>query len=96
MEREHSTAGVAVDDGHRPVYREIFRQEMRLLGYVIVMQKGELVEIYNYHIKYMTRANFHIPSTGWTKFMEWKYPIEVVMTNKAEFRTTGVAAAASL
>ncbi|KAL1979863.1 hypothetical protein VTN96DRAFT_5043 [Rasamsonia emersonii] len=33
---------------------------------------------------------------GWTKFMEWKYPIEVVMTNKAEFRTTGVAAAASL
>ncbi|GAQ04576.1 uncharacterized protein tam7 [Aspergillus lentulus] len=23
---------------------------------------------------------------GWTRFMEWKYPVEVVMTNKAAFR----------
>ncbi|KAL1968269.1 hypothetical protein VTN77DRAFT_2104 [Rasamsonia byssochlamydoides] len=33
---------------------------------------------------------------GWTKFMEWKYPIEVVMSDRAEFRTTGVVGAASL
>lgn len=55
MEREHPAAGVAIDDGHRPVYREIFRQKMRLLGYVIVMQNEKLVEIsrhISYHIIY--------------------------------------------
>jgi hypothetical protein len=34
---------------------------------------------------------------GWAKFMEWKYPVEVVVTNKAAFKMTGaVEAAASL
>ncbi|KAI9927740.1 hypothetical protein MW887_002592 [Aspergillus wentii] len=34
---------------------------------------------------------------GWTRFMEWKYPVEVVMSNKAAFRgTTAVEAASPL
>ncbi|KUL88271.1 hypothetical protein ZTR_04893 [Talaromyces verruculosus] len=33
---------------------------------------------------------------GWTKFMEWKYPVEAVITNKAAFRTAGIIGAATL
>lgn len=103
MEREHSAAGVVIDDGPRPVYREIFWQEMCLLGYVVISrivfrQKTEIVVIYEIYIIYSRKVlTSVIPSIGWTKFMEWKYPVEVVMTNKAEFRMAGaVAAAASL
>ena len=36
-------------------------------------------------------------NTGWAKFMQWKYPVEVVVTSKKTFNTTGaVEAAASL
>ena len=36
-------------------------------------------------------------SKGWAKFMEWKYPVEVVYTSKRTFQATGaVAAGASL
>jgi hypothetical protein len=34
---------------------------------------------------------------GWAKFMEWKYPVEVVFTSKRTFRAAGaIEAAASL
>ncbi|KAI9887549.1 MAG: hypothetical protein M1823_000640 [Watsoniomyces obsoletus] len=34
---------------------------------------------------------------GWARWMEWRYPVEVVITNKAAFKGTGaVVAAASL
>lgn len=34
---------------------------------------------------------------GWTRFMEWKYPVEVVVENQAPFKGAGaVAALASL
>ncbi|KAK0517536.1 hypothetical protein JMJ35_000691 [Cladonia borealis] len=34
---------------------------------------------------------------GWAKFMEWKYPVEVVYTSKRTFQATGaVAVGASL
>ena len=26
---------------------------------------------------------------GWAKFMEWKYPVEVVITSKRSFRAAG-------
>ncbi|KAL1990153.1 hypothetical protein VTN49DRAFT_5992 [Thermomyces lanuginosus] len=32
---------------------------------------------------------------GWTKFMTWKYPLEVHMTDKTAFRSTGVVGAAA-
>ena len=36
-------------------------------------------------------------SKGWAKFMQWKYPVEVVYTSKRTFQATGaVAAGASL
>ncbi|KAI9881605.1 MAG: hypothetical protein M1830_000169 [Pleopsidium flavum] len=31
---------------------------------------------------------------GWAKFMEWKYPVEVVITNKKAFRAAGIVEAA--
>lgn len=34
---------------------------------------------------------------GWAKFMEWNYPVEVVVTSKKAFKAAGaVEAAASL
>lgn len=39
-------------------------------------------------------ANFHV---GWAKFMEWKYPVEVVVTSPKVFKGAGaIEAAASL
>jgi len=36
-------------------------------------------------------------STGWAKFMEWKYPVEVVVTSPKTFKAAGaIQAAASL
>ena len=29
---------------------------------------------------------------GWTRFMEWKYPVEVVMKNPSAYKGTGVVA----
>lgn len=35
--------------------------------------------------------------TGWAKFMQWKYPVEVVVTSPKTFKAAGaVEAAASL
>lgn len=45
-----------------------------------------------YHFAY----SYISPKLGWTKFMEWKYPVEVVITNKVAFRTAGVVGAATL
>ncbi|EEA19034.1 hypothetical protein TMatcc_010422 [Talaromyces marneffei ATCC 18224] len=33
---------------------------------------------------------------GWAKFMEWQYPVEAVITNKAAFRSAGIIGAATL
>jgi hypothetical protein len=32
---------------------------------------------------------------GWAKFMEWKYPVEIVITNKAAFKGAGAIEAAA-
>ena len=32
---------------------------------------------------------------GWKQFMEWKYPVEIVVTNKAAFKGAGMAEAAA-
>ncbi|KAF3910601.1 hypothetical protein ABW21_db0203530 [Orbilia brochopaga] len=31
----------------------------------------------------------------WARYMEWKYPVDIVITSKAEFRVGGAAAIAS-
>lgn len=43
------------------------------------------------------RARADRVHTGWAKFMQWKYPVEVVFTSKKTFKAAGaVEAAASL
>ena len=32
---------------------------------------------------------------GWAKFMEWTYPVEIVITNKAAFKGAGAIEAAA-
>ena len=32
-------------------------------------------------------------AAGWTRFMQWKYPVEVVVNNQASFKGTGAMAA---
>ena len=45
----------------------------------------------------MFELTMEFQNTGWAKFMQWKYPVEVVVTSKKTFNTTGaVEAAASL
>ncbi|KAB8342857.1 hypothetical protein FH972_022455 [Carpinus fangiana] len=36
-----------------------------------------------------------IPYIGWTKYMTWMYPVEVVVTNQAAFKGVGIIEAAS-
>jgi len=33
--------------------------------------------------------------TGWAKFMEWKYPVEIVISNPAMFKGAGAVEAAA-
>lgn len=55
---------------------------MCILGYVTYLQFGW---VYAKEV------------AGWTRFMEWKYPVEVVVRNPALFKGAGmVEAAASL
>jgi len=65
-------------------WKESLQQLELLLSMVIVPYMG----------KYFGRKFAY---WGWKQFMEWKYPVEIVVTNKALFRGAGmVEAAASL
>lgn len=65
-------------------WKESLQQLELLLSMVIVPYVG----------KYFGRKFAY---WGWKQFMEWNYPVEIVVTNKAAFRGTGmVEAAASL
>jgi len=65
-------------------WKESLQQLELLLSMVIVPYVG----------KYFGRKFAY---WGWKQFMEWNYPVEIVVTNKAAFRGAGaVAAAASL
>lgn len=33
--------------------------------------------------------------TGWTRFMQWKYPVEVVVTSPGLFKGAGIIEAAA-
>ncbi|KIW69149.1 hypothetical protein PV04_05042 [Phialophora macrospora] len=65
-------------------WKESLQQLELLLSMVIVPYVG----------KYFGRKFAY---WGWKQFMEWKYPVEIVITNKAAFRGIGaIEAAASL
>jgi hypothetical protein len=38
----------------------------------------------------------HLDTSGWAKYMEWMYPVEVRYTSKTAFKTIGAVAAATL
>lgn len=42
-----------------------------------------------------TCANHRVVLLGWTRFMEWKYPVEVVIRNPKVFKGAGVIEAAA-
>jgi hypothetical protein len=82
MERVTAANGAVVDHGLGAIHWEILWQEMRILGYVMFKYFG---------------MRQQLTGTGWAKYMEWNYPVEIVVTNKAAFRAAGaVEAAASL
>ncbi|KAJ9611727.1 hypothetical protein H2200_004911 [Cladophialophora chaetospira] len=65
-------------------WKESLQQLELLLSMVIVPYVG----------KYFGRKFAY---WGWKQFMEWKYPVEIVITNKAAFKGVGaIEAAASL
>lgn len=82
MERVIAANGAVVDYGIGTIHWEILWQEMRILGHVISKC-------------FAMRQQLTV--AGWAKWMEWNYPVEIVVTNKAAFRAAGaVEAAASL
>ncbi|KAF1360776.1 hypothetical protein EJ07DRAFT_164911 [Lizonia empirigonia] len=70
-----------VSDAERE-WRESLQQMELLLTMVMVPYIG----------KYFGRKFAYY---GWAKFMEWKYPVEIVVTNKAAFKAAGAIEAAA-
>lgn len=63
-------------------WNESLRQLELLLTMVVVPWAG----------KYFGRL---VAYKSWAKFMEWKYPVEVKITNKAMFRGAGIVGASA-
>ncbi|KAF3006716.1 hypothetical protein E8E13_009321 [Curvularia kusanoi] len=70
-----------ISDAERE-WRESLQQMELLLTMVMVPYIG----------KYFGRKFAYY---GWAKFMEWKYPVEVVITNKTAFKAAGAIEAAA-
>lgn len=84
MARESAAAGAHADTGLDTVLGQILWQEMRLLGYVTI------------HTKHLPLLSSNVTS-GWAKFMEWKYPVSIEITSPGAFKGAGaIEAAASL
>lgn len=91
MEGEHTTTRTPLDDGICAVFGQDVREEMRFLGYVWSLHYSE-----DSGARIVGSANI-LCFLGWARFMEWKYPVEVVVTSKAAFEGAGaIEAAASL
>ncbi|KAF9690889.1 hypothetical protein EKO04_011117 [Ascochyta lentis] len=70
-----------ISDAERE-WRESLQQMELLLTMVMVPYIG----------KYFGRKFAYY---GWAKFMEWKYPVEIVVTNKTAFKAAGAIEAAA-
>jgi hypothetical protein len=84
MGSKPATAGASINDGGRPIHWEILREKVCILEWVIICKAffGSL-------------AN-HGGASGWAKYMEWMYPVEVRYTSKTTFKATGAVVAATL
>lgn len=80
-----SDEGTISDEGESDAERE-WKESMQqlelLLSMVLVPYLG----------KYFGRK---FAFWGWKRFMEWKYPVEVVVTSPATFKAAGVVGAAA-
>jgi len=79
MERELAADGAVVDNGYDPRSWEILGEKTCLLEYVDLLPDLWLI----------------LTMPGWAKYMTWAYPVEVVVTNPAEFAAAGIVAAAA-
>ncbi|KAI4246354.1 MAG: hypothetical protein L6R40_002022 [Gallowayella cf. fulva] len=83
LEDEDTDDGREESDAERE-WKESLQQLELLLTMVVVPYLG----------KYFGRKCAY---WGWAKFMEWKYPVEIVVTSEKTFKGTGaIEAAASL
>ncbi|KAF2456798.1 hypothetical protein BDY21DRAFT_364361 [Lineolata rhizophorae] len=81
---ESTESTISSDDEAEREWHESLRQIELVMTMVVVPYLG----------KYFGRKCAY---WGWAKFMEWKYPVEVVITSPATFKATGaVEAGASL
>lgn len=84
MERITAAARTAADNGHGAVSGEILWQESCVLGYVIFNIKEQRVDWHD--------ADY---GTGWARFMEWKYPVEISISSPKTFKLAGAVEAAA-
>jgi hypothetical protein len=83
MEGVAAADGAAVDHGAGAVHWEVLWPEVRLLGYAIL-------DMWLGHGRLTVTA-------GWAKWMEWNYPVQIVMSSPKTFKLAGaIEAAASL
>ena len=97
MDRISTTAGTSVDYGLGAIRGEVLWEEVCILGSV-----GSLP---SYHhttlgparvlrtVQAMGFRKWTDIITGWGKWMEWQYPVRVVVTDKTMFRAAGVVEA---
>lgn len=79
MEGELATTGTLADYGAHSWYWEVLWQKICVLGSVVRV----------FRLWSLTNAQI-----GWGKYMEWKYPVNVVIGDHAAFRGAGVVGAA--
>lgn len=81
MERVAAAARTALDNGHGALSGQVLWEKVRLLGCVIGRNR-----------EWTITSDCEI---GWTKYMTWKYPVEVVVTNPGLFKAAGAIEAAA-
>jgi hypothetical protein len=93
MEGIITAVGALVDDGAGAGHGQILWQEMRVLGWVTPVFENILLsqDLYSDVIEKACLTW----TTGWAKFMEWKYPVEVVVTSPKIFKGAGIIEAAA-
>lgn len=91
MEGKLTATRAPINNGICAVLGQNAREEMCFLGYVFF---GSPHSFENSGARETGSANI-LRFLGWARFMQWKYPVEVVVTSKATFEGAGVIGAAA-
>ena len=92
MDRISTTAGTSVDYGFGAIRGEVLWEEVCILGSVgsspaiITLGPARVLGT----VQAMRFRKWADTSTGWGKWMEWQYPVRVVITDKNMFRAAGL------